>query len=234
MTIGDFFWLDDAKFAQRLSQASDHELMLSDKHNVRKRKGGKLGAWVGAAQAPMTMGISLFGTGIGVRNRVVAKRRLEMIHAELERRGLHKHAEDWKDSAFAAIAVGAGTAVGMGFAPGAEVAAQGLCEIGATHAATHAAGVATSEMAQNIGSVATEVTTAQYTDPDTYFLRQKAFEAGMGYYAQPYVSIIPAMPSPAPMHPPSAMPTPPPPPPPGYPGYQGYAMPIPPAPYYSY
>jgi len=131
--------------------------------------GGKLGAWVGAIQAPMTLGISFIGTGIAARNRVVAKRRLEMIHAELRRRGLGKHAEDWKDSAFAALAVGAGTAVGMGFVPGAEVAAQGFAEAGAMNAAQYASGVATSQVAQNLGSVMTETATAHYTDPDTYF-----------------------------------------------------------------
>lgn len=229
MTVADFIWLDDAKFAQQLSQASDQELILGDKHNVRKRKGGKLGAWVGGAQAPFTLGISLFGTGIGVRNRHVAKRRLEMIHAELERRGLQKHAEDWKDAAFAALAVGAGTAVGMGFAPGAEAAAQGLCEAGATHTATVVAGVATTELYQNIGSVATEVTTAHCTDPDTYFLRQKAYEAG---YTYPYAPVPGAIQySPPPSYTSSPVPTPPP---QGYgqPGYVEY-MPIPPAPYYT-
>lgn len=229
MTIAEFFWLDDAKFAQKLSQATNQELMLGDKHNVRKRKGGKLSAWVGGVQAPMTLGISLVGSGIAVRNRSVAKRRLEMIHAELQRRGLQKHAEDWKDSAFAALAVGAGTAVGMGFTPGAEAAAQGFAEAGATHAAAYLSSVATTELYQNVGSLATEVTTSHYTDPDTYFLRPKDIEANlMGYgYGQPYSTTPSASPTPTPSYTSSPMPTPSP-----QPQSMPQYMPIPPAPYY--
>lgn len=208
MTIAEFFWLDDAKFAQRLTQASDQELLMGDKHNVRKRKGGKLGAWVGAAQAPMTLGISLFGTGIGVRNRHVAKRRLEMIHAEMQRRDLPIHAEDWKDCAFAVMAVGAGTAVGMGFVPGAEIASQGFAGAGAEHAASYLAGVATSEVAQHAGAVATEATTAHYTDPDTYFLRPRDIEARVGWYGQPAAAALQFLPSAPAYYPHSAMPTP--------------------------
>ena len=232
MTLSEFFWLDDAKFAQQLTLASDDELRMGDKHNVRKRKGGKLGAWVGTAQAPMTLGISFIGTGIGIRNRAVAKRRLEMIHAELRRRGLEEHIEDWKDAAFATLAVGAGTAVGMGFAPGAEAAAQGFAEAGATSAAQYFAGVATSQVAQSVGSQVTEISTAHYTDPDTYFLTPKAIAEGMrmvqhgppadafgqphSYLGSPYAySGVPT---------PVGTPTP--------PGYLGY-VPIPPAPYYS-
>lgn len=232
MTLADFFWLDDAKFAERLTHATTDELLMGDKHNVRKRKGGKLGAWVGTAQAPLTLGISLVGTGIGVRNRAVAKRRLDMIHAELARRGVRPHAEDWKDAAFAVLAVGAGTAVGMGFAPGAEAAAQGFAEVGASHAAQYLAGVATSEVAQNVGSVATEASTAHFTDPDTYFLRPKEIEVGGQYYqyGQPCVVVAEVMPSPpAGYWTPYGMPTPTStPPPPGAPTY----MPTPPAPVY--
>jgi len=39
MTIGEFFWLDDAKFQQKIQELSNDELMFGDKHNVRKRKG---------------------------------------------------------------------------------------------------------------------------------------------------------------------------------------------------
>lgn len=231
MTFAEFFWLHDAKFAQKLSQATDQELMLDDKHNVRKRKGGKLSAWAGGLQAPMTLGISLVGSGIGMRNRSVAKRRLEMIHAELERRGLQAHAEDWKDAAFAALAVGAGTAVGMGFASGAEAAAQGFAEAGATHAAAYMTSVATTELYQNGGSLATEITTSHYTDPDTYFLRPKGIEASLaeyGYGERCYGTTTSASTTPPPSYTSSPTPTP-------SPQLQGMPqyMPIPPAPYYT-
>lgn len=227
MPIKDFFWLSDTEFTHRLRQASDQDLMLDDKHNVRKRKGGKLGAWVSGAQAPMTLGISLFGTGIGIRNRHVAKRRLDMIHTELERRGLPKHAEDWKDTAFAVAAVGAGTAVGMAFVPGAEYAAQGLAEAGAASAASHVAYVATSQTAQSIGSQITEVSTAHFTDPDTYFNRPKALEAE--YCAQPYYASASRTPSPPTLYARGVVPTPP----PQYGQCAQQYLPLPPAPYYG-
>ncbi|KAK5175905.1 uncharacterized protein LTR77_001045 [Saxophila tyrrhenica] len=171
MVLADFFWLDDAKFAEALRNASDAELMFDDKHNVRKRKGGKLGAWVGTVQAPLTLGISLVGTGIAARNRVVAKRRLTMIHEELGRRGLQKHAEDWFDAAFAMMAVGAGTVVGMSFVPGAEFAAQEFAKAGATQAAMYFTGVATSEVLPHVGSLATETATSQWSNPDNWHSR---------------------------------------------------------------
>ncbi|KAF2161905.1 hypothetical protein M409DRAFT_27632 [Zasmidium cellare ATCC 36951] len=133
MTLGDFFWLDDDEFVRRLRKTPTEELKFSDKHNVRKRKGGKLGAWVGTAQAPFTLGISFIG-----------------------------------DTAFAAFTVGAGAAVGMGFAPGCEFAAQEFAEAGATNAATYLTGLAVGEVSQNVGSLATEVASAKYTDLDTY------------------------------------------------------------------
>lgn len=237
MTLSEFFWLDDAKFAQQLTLASDDELRMRDKHNVRKRKGGKLGAWVGTAQAPVTMGISLVGTGIGIRNRAVAKRRLEMIHAELRRRGLEAHIEDWKDAAFATVAVGAGAAVGMGFVPGAEAAAQGLAEAGATTTAQLLAGAATSQVAQSVGSQITEVSTAHYTDPDTYFLTPEDIETGTGmemgmpgYWQLCAVAEQVCSTNPFSPHGQSGAPTP-----MGTPapsGHSGY-MSTPPAPYYS-
>ncbi len=168
MVIADFFWLDDAKFAAALMNASDAELIFGDKHNVRKRKGGKLGAWVGAAQAPYTLGISFLGSGIAIRNRAVAKRRLDMIHAELLRRGLDKHAEVWKDAAFATLAVGAGSVIGIGFAPGVEHAAQAACAAGAEQTASYLTGVAASQVLQHSGALATETATAGITDPDAW------------------------------------------------------------------
>lgn len=168
MGLADFFWLDDVEFAQRIRDLEDDELMFDDKHNVRKRKGGKLGAWVGTAQAPVTLGTSFIGVGIAAWNRAVAKRRLALIHAELIRRGLPLHAENWKDDAFATFAVGAGAAVGMGFVPGCEFAAQEFAEAGAVNASTYLTGLAVGEVSQNVGSLTLENASAKYTDLDTY------------------------------------------------------------------
>lgn len=161
MTIGEFFWLDDAKFAAHLKTLSDEQLLFDDIHNVRKRKGGKLGAWVGTAQLPFTLGISIVGVGIGARNREVAKRRLEMIHTEMRQRGLTHHVENWKDDAFAAFTVGAGVTIGMGFVPGCEIAAQEFAEAGAVNAATYLSGVAVGEVSHHVGEQVTEITSSE-------------------------------------------------------------------------
>ena len=96
-TLKDFFHLSEAEFAERLSDMTNDELMRDDIHNCRASHSGAYGAVIGAVEAPVTLGVSLVGTGIGLRRRNVAKRRLGMIHGELQRRGLPLHAETKRD-----------------------------------------------------------------------------------------------------------------------------------------
>ena len=177
MGLGDFFWMDADKFAAELLMASDEELMHGNKHNVRKRKGGKLGAWAGALQVPMTAGVSLFGTAISVRNRNIAKRRLDMIYAEQARRGLPQYVETWKDGAFAGFAVGTGMIAGQGFVPGLEFGVQETAAAGMTDTATYLAGLAASQGIQNVGSLATETvageTASKYSESEAWHGKHK-------------------------------------------------------------
>ncbi|KAK5107495.1 hypothetical protein LTR62_001067 [Meristemomyces frigidus] len=112
MTLKDFFHLSEADFTLRLSQMTDTELLKDDIHNVRTTHSGSLGAVLGAVQAPVTAGVSLVGSAIGLRRRNVARRRLEMIHAELERRGLPLHQQTKRDF-FIPLAI-AGVTMGIG------------------------------------------------------------------------------------------------------------------------
>lgn len=88
MTLEDFFHLSEEEFADRISKLSDEELMKDDIHNCRAMHSGAYGAAIGALEAPVTAGMSLVGSAIGLRKRNVAKRRLEIIHAEVIKRGL--------------------------------------------------------------------------------------------------------------------------------------------------
>jgi len=97
MTLKDFFHLCEEEFVDRISKLSDEELMKDDIHNCRTIHSGAYGAVVGALEAPVTAGVSLVGTAIGVRRRHVAKRRLGMIRQEIERRGLPSHTQTKRD-----------------------------------------------------------------------------------------------------------------------------------------
>lgn len=168
MTLADFFWLDEEDFAAHLKALKDDQLLFQDKHNIRKRKGGKGSAIAGTIQAPFTLGVSFIGVGIGLRNRHVAKKRLEMIHAEIKRRGLEPHAENWKDDAVAAIAVGAGVAIGQCFVPATEAVTQRLVEAGALQAAQSLVEATATVAQQNFGQEITQIATSKITDPDWY------------------------------------------------------------------
>lgn len=111
MTIAEFFWLSDTQFSTRLAQLSDEKLLKDDIHNCRTRHGGKLSAYGGIVGALPTLGISLVGTGIDLRRRNVATRRLAMVQAELQKRGLDKHVETKRDLMIPAVGVGIGTAI---------------------------------------------------------------------------------------------------------------------------
>ncbi|KAK3075001.1 hypothetical protein LTR53_002098 [Teratosphaeriaceae sp. CCFEE 6253] len=87
----------EAEFAARLATLRDDELMKLDIHNCRTTHSGAYGAAIGAAQAPVTHGVSLVGTAIGLRRVNVAQRRLEMIHQELASRGLPAHRQTKRD-----------------------------------------------------------------------------------------------------------------------------------------
>ncbi|KAK4900518.1 hypothetical protein LTR27_002234 [Elasticomyces elasticus] len=97
MAIKDFFHLSEAEFADRISKLTDEELMKDDIHNCRTVHSGTYGAAIGAIEAPLTAGMSLMGTAIGIRRRHVAQRRLEMIHQELMKRGLPLHKQTKRD-----------------------------------------------------------------------------------------------------------------------------------------
>ncbi|KAK0876744.1 hypothetical protein LTR87_009426 [Friedmanniomyces endolithicus] len=94
MTLKDFFHLSDEEFATRISTSTNEELLKDDIHNCRTAHSGTYGATLGVLEAPVTAGVSLVGSAIGLRRRNVAKRRLEMIHQELEKRGLPAHKPD--------------------------------------------------------------------------------------------------------------------------------------------
>jgi len=97
MTLKDFFYLSEEEFVERLSKMSDEELMKDDMHNCRAMHSGAYGAYIGALQAVPTAGVSLVSSAIGLRRRHVAKRRLEMIHDEVTKRGLSIHQQTKRD-----------------------------------------------------------------------------------------------------------------------------------------
>ncbi|USW56621.1 hypothetical protein Slin15195_G099400 [Septoria linicola] len=132
MTIAEFFWLSDSQFSTRLAQLNNEDLLKDDIHNCRTRHGGKFSAYGGVVGALPTLGISLIGTGIGLRRRNVVPRRLAMVHAELQKRGLDKHVETKSDLVIPAVGVGIGTAIAWtGLAPLADQIVGPLAGMGA-------------------------------------------------------------------------------------------------------
>ena len=141
MTLKDFFHLSEEEFAERISKMTDEELMKDDIHNCRTTHSGAYAAAIGAAQAPLTNGVSLVGTAIGLRRMNVAQRRLDMIREELIKRGLPIHRQTKRDYLIPLGMASISGAVSGGVFEGA-MSAMPILNVAETVADTAVAGVA--------------------------------------------------------------------------------------------
>jgi hypothetical protein len=116
MTWDDFFGCDWDEYAQRISSYTTEKLCKQEINKTRQSIGASWAIGSGIGGAPFTLGGTLAISAIGSRRYRVATKKLQLIQAELQRRGVSLHEFDYKDFL---IPVGAGL-VGLGAGIGLE------------------------------------------------------------------------------------------------------------------
>jgi hypothetical protein len=98
MVFKDRFHLNEYKYAKRISKYSDKHLQKQDVVKLRQFFTGACSLGSGISAAPSTYGLSLLGSGYGVRLMNIAHRKLKLIQSELLSRGITPHEmtkRDW-------------------------------------------------------------------------------------------------------------------------------------------
>ncbi|KAM0078885.1 hypothetical protein ACKRZS_008751 [Fusarium odoratissimum] len=119
MTIGDFFDFNKAEYARRISFYDVNRLRKQEVVKIRQHTAAMCSITTGAAGALLSGGGTLLLSAYGARRLSVAHSKLELIQAELTKRGIALH-ELQKRDIF--IPVGA-SIVGMGVGVGIDEAA---------------------------------------------------------------------------------------------------------------
>ncbi|KAF4536844.1 uncharacterized protein LTHEOB_11851 [Lasiodiplodia theobromae] len=112
---GGFFGLDDYEYQKHLREMSSQDLQKQEIAKLRRQITCALSIAVGICMVVLTRGGSLIiASTVGGRRWRVAHRKLEMIRAELTRRGIPLHKLDSKDIEIPLLAQCVGAAVGAG------------------------------------------------------------------------------------------------------------------------
>ncbi|PVH76104.1 hypothetical protein DL98DRAFT_536010 [Cadophora sp. DSE1049] len=117
MGLDDFFHFDSDEYAAKLAYYSDIEIKQREVTKMRQFISGSCAVGGGLGAAAATGGLSLSISAIGARRAVVANRKLNLIRAELTRRGIVFHKMTMRDrmipAASALVSLGVGTVVGL-------------------------------------------------------------------------------------------------------------------------
>jgi len=117
MHFDDFFDFDEGVYAAKIRALSNSELKARETEKTRQVFSGFTAAGGGLGAAAATGGMSLVFTGIGARKADIAKKKLELVLFELQRRGVPlKDGFTKSDIAIPAI----GGLVGLGVGTGVE------------------------------------------------------------------------------------------------------------------
>lgn len=113
MGIDDLFHFDQPAYALKVSTLSNQELKQRERDKIRQFLSGSCSAGLGLGTAAATGGISLGFTALAGRNMQVANGKLDIIQAELRRRGIATHDKLTSDDKMVPIMGGVvGMAVG--------------------------------------------------------------------------------------------------------------------------
>lgn len=91
MGLDDLFHFDQAAYAVKVSGMPNQELKQREIEKIRQFLSGSCTAGLGLGTAAATGGISLGFTALAGRNMQVANSKLDIIQAELRRRGIPTH-----------------------------------------------------------------------------------------------------------------------------------------------
>lgn len=135
MGLGDLFDFDEVAYRNLCSTLSTHDLRKREKDKKRKGTGGAVSMAVGGLMAIPTSGLSLIGSVYGARKLSIAEQKLDIIVAELHRRGIPQQKETARDILIPIIT----GAVGMGLEMGVESGIGDLMTASAMEKATEEA-----------------------------------------------------------------------------------------------
>jgi hypothetical protein len=100
MGFSDTFEFDEDEYASKISDEKEYPThILKTQEIVKCRQHISAGASIGGGVglAPFTFGLSLVGTAYGARRLYIAKKKLELIQAELKRRSVVLHKPTKRD-----------------------------------------------------------------------------------------------------------------------------------------
>lgn len=148
MGLDDTFEFDETAYARKIQQWDlDH---LRKQEIVKNRQKISSGASIttGLGFATFTMGLSLVGSAYGGRRHYVAQKKLELIQAELKKRGIQKHELTGKDLLIGVLP----SVITMGLGVGVDALATHATSTVAAHAVADHGSRAVQDAVQNPGT----------------------------------------------------------------------------------
>ena len=113
MAVQDFVRFDVDEYRTKVQGYDDQQLQKKEVVLIRTEYSCKAGVISGVVMAPGTGGASLVGSALGGRAMVLVEQKLEVVRAELVRRGLPLHEKRTRDSAIPSATGGIAGAMGL-------------------------------------------------------------------------------------------------------------------------
>lgn len=114
MGLHDTFDFDEAAYRQKCAERPTAKLQEEEIKKLRQHFAASASMAIGLSHAVQTAGLTLGVSAWGLRRYFVAKEKLDMIRAELTRRGVPLHDMEKRDAAIPLGASVAGLALGLG------------------------------------------------------------------------------------------------------------------------
>ncbi|KAL5622496.1 hypothetical protein FOBRF1_001746 [Fusarium oxysporum] len=201
MTIGDFFDFNKAEYARRISFYDVNRLRKQEVVKIRQHTAAVCSITTGAAGALLSGGGTLLLSAYGARRLSVAHSKLELIQAELTKRGIALHEIQKRDILIPVGASIVGMGVGVGIDEAAAVATNtipmeasvppgsSLTDALSTNASGVISGVAhgvteqTHEMGQAILNIDNGIPAAQDLARETIWAPAASTQDAIGFHA---------------------------------------------------
>ncbi|EXA46273.1 hypothetical protein FOVG_07001 [Fusarium oxysporum f. sp. pisi HDV247] len=201
MTIGDFFDFNKAEYARRISFYDVNRLRKQEVVKIRQHTAAMCSITTGAAGALLSGGGTLLLSAYGARRLSVAHSKLELIQAELTKRGIALHEIQKRDILIPVGASIVGMGVGVGIDEAAAVATNtipmeaslppgsSLTDALSTNASGVISGVAhgvteqTHEMGQAILNIDNGIPAAQDLARETIWAPAASTQDAIGFHA---------------------------------------------------
>jgi len=114
MHISEVFAFKESEYKERISHYETERLREREVAKTRQDISAAITIGSGVVSVVHTLGASLALSGYGARRMYVAKKKLELIEAELSKRGVELHKFQKRDFFIPAVAHSVGAVVGVG------------------------------------------------------------------------------------------------------------------------